>query len=39
MTGPNPEIGAQLNVIVRGKPQRAEVVKSPFVPHRYVRKA
>ncbi|HLZ73843.1 glycine cleavage system aminomethyltransferase GcvT [Phenylobacterium sp.] len=32
------DVGAQLNVIVRGKPQRAEVVKSPFVPHRYVRK-
>ena len=32
-------VGGTLNVIVRGKPQRAEVVKSPFVPHRYVRKA
>jgi aminomethyltransferase len=32
------QVGAILNVIVRGKPQRAEVVKSPFVPHRYVRK-
>ena len=31
-------VGTQLNVIVRGKPQRAEVVKAPFVPHRYVRK-
>jgi aminomethyltransferase len=32
------EVGAQLKVIVRGKPQAAEVVKAPFVPHRYVRK-
>ena len=39
VTGPKPEPGAELKVIVRGKPQRAEVVKSPFVPHRYVRKA
>ncbi len=31
-------VGAQLKVIVRGKPQGAEVVKAPFVPHRYVRK-
>ena len=31
-------VGTQLNVIVRGKAQRAEVVKAPFVPHRYVRK-
>lgn len=31
-------IGAQLKVIVRGKPQAAEVVASPFVPNRYVRK-
>ena len=31
-------VGTALNVIVRGKPQRAEVVKPPFVPHRYVRK-
>jgi aminomethyltransferase len=30
--------GTQLKVIVRGKPQAAEVVKAPFVPHRYVRK-
>jgi aminomethyltransferase len=30
--------GARLKVIVRGKPQAAEVVKAPFVPHRYVRK-
>ncbi len=39
VTGPKPEPGAELKVIVRGKPQRAEVVKPPFVPHRYVRKA
>jgi aminomethyltransferase len=32
------EPGAALKVIVRGKAQAAEVVKSPFVPHRYVRK-
>ncbi|WP_372782996.1 glycine cleavage system aminomethyltransferase GcvT [Phenylobacterium sp.] len=32
-------LGAKLQVIVRGKPQPAEVVKAPFVPHRYVRKA
>jgi aminomethyltransferase len=31
-------VGTQLKVIVRGKPQAAEVVKAPFVPHRYVRK-
>jgi aminomethyltransferase len=30
--------GVKLKVIVRGKPQTAEVVKMPFVPHRYVRK-
>ncbi len=30
--------GTQLTVIVRGKSQPAEVVKMPFVPHRYVRK-
>lgn len=30
--------GTKLKVIVRGKPQAAEVVPSPFVPHRYVRK-
>jgi aminomethyltransferase len=30
--------GTRLNVIVRGKPQTAEVVKMPFVPHRYIRK-
>ncbi|WP_293682781.1 glycine cleavage T C-terminal barrel domain-containing protein, partial [uncultured Phenylobacterium sp.] len=29
--------GTPLKVIVRGKPQAAEVVSSPFVPHRYVR--
>ena len=32
------QIGAKLQVIVRGKPQAAEIVKAPFVPHRYVRK-
>jgi aminomethyltransferase len=32
------EPGVKLNVIVRGKSQAAEVVKMPFVPHRYVRK-
>ena len=31
-------VGARLKVIVRGKAQAAEVVKPPFVPHRYVRK-
>ncbi|WP_421936392.1 glycine cleavage system aminomethyltransferase GcvT [Phenylobacterium sp.] len=31
-------VGTKLKVIVRGKPQSAEVVTSPFVPHRYVRK-
>ena len=31
-------VGGQLKVIVRGKPQACEVVKAPFVPHRYVRK-
>jgi aminomethyltransferase len=31
-------VGTQLKVIVRGKPQAAEVVASPFVPHRYIRK-
>ena len=30
--------GTRLKVIVRGKAQAAEVVASPFVPHRYVRK-
>ena len=30
--------GTKLKVIVRGKAQSAEVVPSPFVPHRYVRK-
>jgi aminomethyltransferase len=38
VSGANPEPGAQLKVIVRGKPQACEVVKAPFVPHRYVRK-
>ena len=32
-------LGTALKVIVRGKPQACEVVKAPFVPHRYVRKA
>jgi aminomethyltransferase len=32
-------VGTTLKVIVRGKAQNAEVVASPFVPHRYVRKA
>jgi aminomethyltransferase len=32
------EPGTKLKVLVRGKPQAAEVVKTPFVPHRYVRK-
>ena len=31
-------VGTALKVIVRGKPQAAEVVAMPFVPHRYVRK-
>jgi aminomethyltransferase len=31
--------GTPLKVIVRGKPQSAEAVKAPFVPHRYVREA
>jgi aminomethyltransferase len=31
-------VGTRLKVIVRGKPQACEVVKAPFVPHRYVRK-
>ncbi len=38
VTPANAAIGALLKVIVRGKPQTAEVVKAPFVPHRYVRK-
>ena len=29
--------GTRLNAIVRGKPQPAEVVALPFVPHRYAR--
>lgn len=32
------EPGQRLKVIVRGKHQTAEVVRMPFVPHRYVRK-
>jgi aminomethyltransferase len=32
------EPGTKLKVLVRGKPQACEVVKTPFVPHRYVRK-
>jgi aminomethyltransferase len=32
------ETGARLKVIVRGKPQACEVVPTPFVAHRYVRK-
>ena len=31
-------VGTKLKVIVRGKPAAAEVVASPFVPNRYVRK-
>lgn len=31
-------VGTRLKVIVRGKPAAAEVVASPFVPNRYVRK-
>ena len=31
------EPGTELKVIVRGKPQAAEVTAMPFVPHRYVR--
>ncbi len=30
-------VGTRLKVIVRGKPQAAEVVAMPFVPHRYFR--
>ena len=32
------EPGTKLKVVVRGKPQACEVVKTPFVAHRYVRK-
>jgi len=32
------EPGTPLQVLVRGKPQLAEVTATPFVPHRYVRK-
>jgi len=31
-------LGTALKVIVRGRTQSAEVVSTPFVPHRYVRK-
>jgi aminomethyltransferase len=31
--------GTRLKVIVRGRPQDAEVTTMPFVPHRYVRQA
>ena len=31
-------VGTRLQVIVRGRPQAAEVVAAPFVPHRYFRK-
>lgn len=31
--------GTRLQVLVRGKTQAAEAVATPFVPHRYVRKA
>lgn len=34
----NSEPGTRLKVIVRGKPQACEVVKTPFVANRYVRK-
>ncbi len=30
--------GTPFQVLVRGKPQAAEVTATPFVPHRYVRK-
>jgi aminomethyltransferase len=30
--------GQRLNVVVRGRPQAADVVALPFVPHRYARK-
>ena len=33
----SPRRERRLNVIVRGKPQAAEVAALPFVPHRYVR--
>ncbi|WP_309088067.1 glycine cleavage system aminomethyltransferase GcvT [Phenylobacterium sp.] len=32
------EVGTKLKVLVRGKAQACEVVKTPFVPHKYVRK-
>ncbi len=31
-------VGTRLKVIVRGKPQAADVAAMPFVPHQYVRK-
>jgi len=31
--------GTRLSVLVRGRAQPAEIVATPFVPHRYVRKA
>ena len=31
------QVGTRLNVLVRGRPQPAEVVPMPFVPHRYHR--
>jgi aminomethyltransferase len=31
--------GTPLQVLVRGKPQKAEITVLPFMPHRYVRKA
>src|SRR5690606_28810389 len=33
------EIGTKLQVSVRGRQQAAEVVQTPFVPHRYFRKS
>src|SRR5690606_31085551 len=33
------EIGTRLQVSVRGRAQAAEVVPTPFVPHRYFRKS
>jgi aminomethyltransferase len=32
------EIGTELKVVVRGRAQQAQVVPTPFVPHRYFRK-
>ncbi|MCS6757967.1 MAG: hypothetical protein MO852_01785 [Candidatus Devosia euplotis] len=31
-------VGGTLQVSVRGRPQSAEVVQTPFVPHNYFRK-